>query len=691
MSIRYKHLLSPVQVGNVLFKNRMEATAATPHFIQGTEPYPTEKWITMMANRAKNGAAGVYINHLEHGSPDKAGIDFTPAHFSIMDTDRTSTHNYLCQMIDAIRYYGSIPITGPTGSFTRTPEQGMGPGAMMMAQGDKKDDGPGGMPDMFGGPFEETRPRIVTSPIQILNPGPSLADTVTKAQMQEYIDSTVKSALELKSLGFQMFSFHNAYRGHIGAQLWSPLTNHRHDEYGVDTVEGRARFLIELFDALKQSLGRDFPLEVLVSGTEPGGVTIQDSIQLARLLEGHVDVMSIRNGVQDPQHPTGFTSTRDHQWPNEEVTAAVTQDVHARGGKLLIGATAGLHDADLCESIIRDGKADLVCMARSWICDSEYGKKLYEGRGEDITPCVRCNKCHVPNDTDKFRSFCSVNPLIGLEDKINRMVEPVEKEKNVAVVGGGPAGMYAAITLADRGHKVTLYEKNDRLGGQLLHADFASFKWPLADFKDFLARQCAKKGVNILLNTEATREVLAAGSYDHVIVAIGPVFTKANIPGADSPKVLTTMDVFGHEDELPENIVVIGGSESGTEAGIYLAENGHEVTVLTRQDGLALDATPIHYRETIQEFYDELPNLDFIPCVTATEIGDSWVEYRDADGNLHRIDCDSVVALGGMEAHQQEAMALYGCAKDFYMIGDCRSVGNIHTGTRDAYSVTHQF
>ena len=93
MSIRYSHLLSPVQVGNVLFKNRMEATAATPHFVQGTEPYPTEKWITMMANRAKNGAAGVYINHLEHGSPAKAGIGFTPAHFSIMDIDNTSTHN----------------------------------------------------------------------------------------------------------------------------------------------------------------------------------------------------------------------------------------------------------------------------------------------------------------------------------------------------------------------------------------------------------------------------------------------------------------------------------------------------------------------------------------------------------------------------------------------------------------------
>ena len=544
---------------------------------------------------------------------------------------------------------------------------------------------------MFGGPFEETRPAKVVSPIQILNPGPSIADTFTKSQMQEYIDSAVKSALELKALGFQMFSFHNAYRGGPGAQFWSPLTNHRHDEYGVDSVENRCRFLIEFLDAMKQSLGRDFPLEVLISGTEPGGATIADTVELARLLEGHVDILSIRNGVQDPQHPTGFTSTRDHKWPNEEVTAAVTQDCHARGAKLLIGATAGLHDADLCESIIRDGKADLVCMARSWICDSEYGRKLYEGRGEDITPCVRCNKCHVPNDTDKFRSFCSVNPLIGLEDKIDRMVAPVEREKNVAVVGGGPAGMYAAITLADRGHKVTLYEKSDRLGGQLIHADFASFKWPLADFKDFLARQVAKKGVEIRLNTEATKEMLAAENYDHVILAIGPVFTKANIPGAESPKVLTTMDVFGHEDELPENIVVIGGSETGVETAMDLAEKGHKVTVLCRQKTLASDAPHAHYVTMLEDAWLKLETFNWVKGIKKYEkIDDTGVTYINYEGKEKHIDADCVVMCTGARPNTEGCAALYGAADRTDMVGDCFRVGNVHFAVTTAFGAANQ-
>ena len=209
------------------------------------------------------------------------------------------------------------------------------------------------------------------------------------------------------------------------------------------------------------------------------------------------------------------------------------------------------------------------------------------------------------------------------------------------------------------------------------------------NYREYLIAQLKKTGVKICLNTKATPEVLVPEHYDVLIAALGATPKLPPIPGAERAK--TVFETFGREAEFGKKCVVIGGSESGTEAGIYLAENGHQVTVLTRQEGLALDATPIHYRETIQEFYAALPNFDFIPHAAATAVGDGWVEYRDAEGKLQRIACDSVVALGGMEAHQEEAMALYGCAGDFYMIGDCRTVGNIHTGTRDAYSVTHQF
>lgn len=231
------------------------------------------------------------------------------------------------------------------------------------------------------------------------------------------------------------------------SQLLSPLCNHRTDEYG-GSVKNRARLLLEIFDALKQTLGRDFPLECLVSGTEKGGITIQDTIELSRLAEGKIDLLTIRQGEQDPQHPIGFTSTRTNPCPNLEAAAAVKADVKARGGKLLIGVSAGLQDPALCDRIIAQGQADVLSMARAFICDSEYGQKLYAGRGEDVRPCIRCNKCHVPNDTDKFRSYCSVNPEIGLEDKLERLFPKASSPKKLVVVGGGPAGMVSAVTAA---------------------------------------------------------------------------------------------------------------------------------------------------------------------------------------------------------------------------------------------------
>ncbi|NTV89346.1 MAG: NAD(P)-binding protein, partial [Clostridiales bacterium] len=567
MNNRYKNLLSPIQVGGALFRNRMTATAATLHYIQGTEPYPTEKWITLIANRARNGAASVQINHMENGSPAKTGvesIDSMGAHFSMLDINDSSTHNYVCQMIDAIRYYGALAVVEPKGDL---PRMGPPPGGMPGQEKSepsgkgKPDERVQGRPDpampdpampdpampdpAMGGKMdfmamermvEEWRKTPERGGTAYSGPlHPPMCNELTKQQIKDYISSVCKNALLMKALGFDMFSFHNSYRSNLGAQFWSPRCNTRTDEYG-GSVENRARFLLELFDAVKQTVGKDFPLECLISGEEDqGGNTVEDTIEFARLAEGKIDILHIRSGDIDPQHPLGYTTSRENPCPNLAAAAAVKASVAARGGKLLVGVSAGLHDPDFCEEIIASGKADFVHMARSWICDSEYGTKIYEGRGEDITPCARCNKCHVPNVSDRFRSFCTVNPQIGLEDKLDRMIKPVEKIKNVAVIGGGPGGMYAAITCAERGHKVTLFEKAPELGGQLSHTDYPSFKWPLADFKNFLANKLTRVGVEVRLNSDMTRESLAeSGSYDDVIVAIGPRFVRpSNLPGAE--------------------------------------------------------------------------------------------------------------------------------------------------------------
>ncbi len=655
MTNRYAAMLSPVQVGNVLMKNRLLSSAATPHFIQGTETFPTEKWITLMANRARNGAAVIHINHLEHPHPMKPDlhlVDMTPAHFSTLDVGDPSTHNYICQMIDAIRLYGSVAMTSPMGLQLRphmdepfVPKPGEG--------------GPGSKP---------------------------VCDDLSKRDMQMHIDSVVEEAKLLQKLGFEMFSLHNAYRNGPVSQLLSPLCNHRTDEYG-GSVKNRARLLLEIFDALKQTLGRDFPLECLVSGTEKGGITIQDTIELSRLAEGKIDLLTIRQGEQDPQHPIGFTSTRTNPCPNLEAAAAVKADVKARGGKLLIGVSAGLQDPALCDRIIAQGQADVLSMARAFICDSEYGQKLYAGRGEDVRPCIRCNKCHVPNDTDKFRSYCSVNPEIGLEDKLERLFPKASSPKKLVVVGGGPAGMVSAVTAARLGHQVTLLEQGDRLGGQLLHADYADFKWPLEDYKNYLIRQLYQTGVKVRLNTAATPELVKAMEADAVFVAIGPEFKRPDLPGADGDNVKVPMEVFGHAEELPKKILIVGGSETAVETGMYLARQGKQVKLLSRQRMLAGDAPHAHYISMLEDAYQHQPGFAYETEVKAyVEIRADGVAYVDKDGQTRKAEAPVVVCATGTAPQHREAMDFYGTAPLVRFLGDCNRAGDVHKAVTAGWS-----
>ena len=683
MSNRYELLLSPIQVGNVLLKNRMVSTAGIPHMLQGTEEYPTDRLISHLANRAKNGAAAVYLNFAMRtdegpgGPPMKPGeiaMSFPP-HDTAVNIAKTSAHNYLCQTIDAIRYYESIAITQPMGSFTRNDMPG----------GPRKDGTPqhgGGGPIMPSDPMEQLRQE------QAQCRGRSV-DHITKQQIQEFIDSTVANAKILKQFGFEMFSFHNAYHNGTMAEFWSTHTNHRTDEYG-GSAKNRARLMIEVMDAMKQTFGRDFPIEMLIS-VDGLGVNRGDTFELAKLLEGKVDILHVRHGDKDPQHPIGFTSSRAVPCPNLDAAAALKESIMSRGGSIKVGVSAGLQNPDFNEKILREKKADIICMSRAWICDSDYGKKIYAGRGEDVTPCIRCNKCHVPNDSDKFRSFCSVNPKIGMEFKLDQVIEPVGEKKKVAIIGGGPAGMKCAITCAERGHDVTLYEKSGQLGGQLFHADYASFKWPLADFNHWLIRQVYQKGVKVCLNTEATREMLAPEGYDDVVVAIGPRFKCPRLPIEDGTKTMLCVDVYGHEAELPHEIVVIGGSETGTETGMHLAEKGHHVTVMTRQAMLAQDAPHAHFVVMMMDAYEHLKGFDYARKIQKyVSVTPKGVTYIDENGQEQFVPADLVVLSGGVAATPNLCAQFYGSGKHMHYIGDCYRPGDVHKAVTAGFATGSQ-
>jgi len=664
----YKHLLAPIKIGNMVLKNRFVSSNALPHFLQGPEPYPTEPVIHHMTSCARNGAAVVtfadWTNVKQRTSFNEDGRRFPM--FSL-DSD-PSVENYICQLADQVHYYNSrislaiMPFSAPDPEY------------------DVCDVPAVNMSDITSGNFRDKNHGDYMMGIMIR--GGKAAKQLSHEQIREIIEAQAQRIKKYQTYGFDLCTLHFAYRATLFSRFISPRTNHRTDEYG-GSIEHRARFLLELCARIKQLCGTDFPIEVQITAQEEGGTTLDETIQLAKMAEGLIDIFQFRADTANLNHPTGYNSEL-HKYSTLDDCAAVK----ASGTKILCEPIGGYQDLDDAEDIIASGKADLIGAARAFFVDPDYDQKAKEGRNEDVLPCIRCNKCHVPSLTGNWLSICSVNPEIGIAHKLDKLTRPVVRKKKVAVIGGGPAGMRAALFCSERGHSVTLYEASDKLGGQLKLMDYPTFKWPLRNYREYLIRQLLKTDVTIKLNTKATSGMLETKRYDAIILALGAEPKVPPIPGAERCWNLFT--VFGNEEKLGRRCVVIGGSESGTEAGLYLAENGHDTTVLTRGAILAPEATPIHYRETIQEFYEALPNFHAICQVNTTRIEEDYVEYSDQSGKVSRIECDSVVALGGMNPLQEQAMALYGIAEETYMIGDCFEVGDIHTCNRGAYFASHQ-
>jgi 2,4-dienoyl-CoA reductase-like NADH-dependent reductase (Old Yellow Enzyme family)/thioredoxin reductase len=666
-SNKYNHLLAPIKIGNVILKNRLIHSRSLPHFLQGPETFPAETVISHYAGVARNGAAIVTVkggNVLR----DRKTLQGDSAHMTMWDVDDPAVQNYFAQLADAIHFYDSKASVGlnipmPSGYSISESAGGTGGGPGEMPGADMPGGAPGGRGEapggaMPGGPAGRgTGGAPSTMSMGFMSAGKEIPVNL----IQEMIENAAKQAKFYQNLGYDMVNIYMSYRSHMLAHALSPALNKRNDKYG-GSIENRARFPLELFQAIKKACGQDFLIEAQISGEEvAGGYTIDDVVQYAKLWEGSVDILQLRSTDATAAHPMGWNSQK-----GLPLTLKYGEALKKGGTKIVAAVIGGYQDLDLNEAFIASGKTDMIAMARAYICDSEYGKKAYEGRGEDVIPCIRCNKCH--GDTT-WLSFCSVNPKLGIAHRLDRMVEAPTLSKKVAVIGGGPAGMRAAIVAAERGHKVTLYEKNAYLGGMLRHTDFASFQWPLKDFKDYLIRQLNKNGVQVLLNTEATPEMIKKKGFDAVLAAAGtePIIPK--IPGADASNVWNIVNVYGNEKSLGKNVVVIGGGR-GAETGLHLSLCGHKVTVLVSGKQLTPREGP-HQGINFQTS----DTFSYVLEATATSISNGKVIYKDAKGQEKSIPADGVVVFGGFKPRKDEALKFYGSANGFFIIGDCTGNG----------------
>lgn len=432
-TLKYKNLLSPYKIGNHVFKNRMIATSATPFLNQGPGNCPNEAIIQHFINKAKSGAGTVVFGDVAAPNRPTRPMDnldpqhimdtrinnpneFNPDHGWFVNSGRPYTfdilngacQNVLSNMVEAMHFYGAkvfmkMRVESPHG-FDVSPDNAP----------DRTEVGSGGA--MVRG------------------------KVLSEEQLLGVIEEYGFQATLAKEMGFDGVYVHMAYGGPLTARLLSPLTNRRHDQFGIDSFENRTRFSIMALDKIKERCGKDFLTMAIISGDEPeGGYSLSDTVEFAKLFQGHLDMLHIKGKRNDLSHPTGFTLER---YPFLHSAATIKKAVPG----MAIIANGGFCDLDDCEDVIASGKVDFVGTARAWICNEDYGKLAYEGRNEDVVPCLRCNKCHISSYYRPWTSVCAVNPAWGLEHRMKDMISEPTQMKKVVVIGGGIAGMEAALT-----------------------------------------------------------------------------------------------------------------------------------------------------------------------------------------------------------------------------------------------------
>lgn len=652
----YPHLLAPIKIGKFILKNRMQSSNSLPHFSQGPEDYPAEATMAHFIGRARTGAAFVTLGGMDDNVdnpplPDSLDV----SHFPDFDIHNPKCQNYLVEMIEAMHYTGSL-VSGSLFSANKKFRYVNENGELEIIDANA--------PAVGAGATSAMSYQFVGDEIS--------ADTLRKIAI-----SYGQQTAMYKRLGFDAVTIHMSYRAQLPGQLLSPLSNTRTDEFG-GSFEGRCKFPLLMLSEVRKAAGNDMLIEIQFSGEEPeGGYTVEEGIEFLKLAQKYVDIVQVRSAEGDPNHPIPFEL-------NPTPFLEITSKIKAAGLDLVVSNVGGWFHPENAEKAIAEGKLDMVAMARAWISNPTYGDFLYEGRRDDIVPCLRCNKCHGRGKNDIMTTVCSVNPKFGFEMVDRYLVTEPKAKKNIAIIGGGPGGMRTALYLKERGHEVTIFEKEAELGGAIRHSDYIPFKWTLKEYKDFLIHQVYKQGVKVVLNTSATPEMVE-DRYDAVIAAVGAQPVIPGIPGAKGENVTVATDAIMNIEKIGQNVVVIGGGEVGVETGMFLAQNGRDVTVVEMRDELAADTTVMHYRSMFSAAWEALPNFHYVLNATAKEITADHVTYTDKDGVDHDIPAESVILSVGMRSKSDEALSFYGTNPGFYMVGDCKKPGTIQTTNRSAY------
>lgn len=639
---KYPHLCSPIKIGNVTFRNRMFSspmggTDITADCCVGPR---TPGFYEL---RAKGGAAAVTASELVVHPETDASHMF---HLDLKTPGSLAGWTFLA---DAIMRHGAIP-------SVELSHSGQYAGTYLVDKEKKKS------LNQYG-PSDWVRPDGI--PVKAL----------TAEQIEDIIKAYGDTAALAKRAGFQMIMVHGGH-GWLLNQFMSPAFNHRTDEYG-GSFENRMRLTRRVLESVRAAVGPGFPIEFRMSGSEffEGGYDLDEGVRIAQAVEDLVDLIHVSAG----SYQFGFFRTHLPQYAPHGANVFLAAEIKKHVSKPV--ATIGaLNNPAQMEEIIASGQADVVYMARALLADPELPNKVMQNRDDEIVYCLRCFTCMAERPTTGTRR-CAVNPIIGREIE-GMEVLPAPKSKRVVVAGGGVGGLKAAITAAQRGHKVTLLEKTDAVGGILKSEQGLSFKYEMYKLGVTLGHQAELAGVDIRLNTPATPELVESLKPDALIIAVGSKPIVPSLPGIDGDNVVIVNNYYLEADKVGDSVVVLGGGLSGCECAIHLGMEGKKVHLVEMRGDVAID-------DNIRKRPIVLQQLEKYATVhtnhTGLEVRPDGLLCRDAEGNTVLIPGETVICAVGQRPNRPDVEALRDCAPFVREISDCIRAANITTAVYQGY------